>query len=255
MKNKNVLIGAVVVVVLLIVMYLLFRLIGSAEKTTKVTETQSGQATITQAYVSVSAYGVDSNGDNNPDKATIQYSPLVNISTTKDIASFQIVNVKLTNPMSGEKVFVTWPKHYEKTAPDSNTFYEPMATKANYSAYKHEGNSFSYKVVNDVVRYTDEISKNGGYVDFRYTIYGMGNLIDYEGIMNTHKIYSGGKELQYAGFEQGELNSPIEFDVVITFTDKTKAVKHFSLTTDFAEVYQQGFSFKYNSSEYEGKSF
>jgi len=220
----------------------------------KLVETSSGIVTITQAYVSISATGADSKegAGNKPDMAILQYSPLVNFTSTKEITKFKIQNVKLTNPINSGKTFITWPKHF--AGGDNNTFYEPMDTPQNFLNRKDEGNAFEYKVV-DIARYTDEISKWGSYVDFRYTIYQLGEPIDYEGIMNRTGIYSGGKELQYAGFEKGEINSPIEFDVVIDFKDNTQAIKHFSLTSDFNEIYEQGFSFKYNSDEYVGKQF
>lgn len=226
---------------------------SSTGKTVKVTETNSGHTKITQAYVSISAFGANSAGDSIPDKAVIQYAPLVNITTKKEMSKFEIVNVKLTNPIKAEKTFITWPKHYAY-GQDSNTFYEPMSTAENYLGRSDEGTSFEYKVV-DNAKFADEISKMGGYVDFKYTIYGIGNKIDYYGIMNGEGIYSGGKELQYAGIKQGEINSPIEFDVVVTFKDKSQAIKHFSLTADFTEIYNEGFSFNYNSSDYVGKEF
>jgi len=226
---------------------------SGSNKIQKVNETKSSLATIKQAYVSINAFGADSTGGTKIDSAVIQYAPLVNITTTKEITKFEIMNVKLTNPIKAQKSLVSWPKHY-KYGQDSNTFYESMGTNFDYVNRKDEGNSFSYNVV-DVAGYSDEIGKNGGYVDFRYTVFGIGNKIDYQGIMNTQHIYSGGKELQYAGIKAGEINSPIEFDVVVTFKDKSQAVKHFSLTSDFNEIYNQGFSFTYNSKDYEGKSF
>lgn len=222
-------------------------------KPEKLVDTNTGQVKITQAYVSISAYGESTTNSDYPDMAVLQYSPLVNFSTKKDMKKFEIKNVKLTNTLKGDRSFITWPKHFEQ-GKDNNRFYEALGVKADLLNRDDEGNSFEYKVV-DTAKYTDEISKTGGFVDFRYTIYGLGNPVDYNGIMNSQNVYSSGKELQYAGLKKGDINSPIEFDVVITFVDGTKAIKHFSLTSNFDEIYDQGFSFQYNSSDYEGKEF
>jgi hypothetical protein len=131
-------------------------------------ETNTGQVQINQAYVSISVYGGSTTNDINPDMAVLQYSPLINITTKKDMKKFEIRNVKLTNKVEGKGYFITWPKHYEQ-GKDNNTFYEAIGEKADLLNRENEGNSFEYKVV-DVANYTDEITKTGGFVDFRYNI-------------------------------------------------------------------------------------
>lgn len=256
MKKRNlfIIISVAVALVALVVLLILTKgftqSVGSGKA---LKETESGTATITQAYVSISAWGTDMDGDGKEDTAVLQYSPLVNISTVKEIAKFEIKNVRLSEEIKDGKTFVTWPKHF-KYAQDSNSYYEPMGNPVNFEQRKDEGRSFSYNVV-DVAGYTDEIGKYGGYVDFRYTIYGLGKTIDYEGILNSVGVYSGGKALEYAGVNKEDIDSPIEFDVVVTYADKSRAIKHFLLTSNFDQIYEQGFSFEYNSDEYVGKEF
>jgi len=248
-----IIIASVVLLSLLVVLILTKGFSQSIWSGKSLKETDSGTATITQAYVGISAWAVDMSGDNKEDTAVLFYSPLVNISTVKEIAKFEIKNVRLSEEIKDGKAFVTWPKHF-KYAQDSNYYYEPMGTPVNFEQRKDEGRSFSYNVV-DVAGYTDEMGKYGGYVDFRYTIYGLGNTIDYEGILNSVGTYSGSKALGYAGVNKEEIDSPIEFDVVIIYADKSKAIKHFSLTSNFDQIFEQGFSFEYNSDEYVGKEF
>lgn len=245
----------IILVILLLIIFLIFgnKIVKNISVGGSVKETTGSLAEVTQAYTSVSIYGDDTKGGSNYDTAVMQYSALVNITTTTEISKFEIKNVKLTNAIKAERAFITWPKHYEQGR-DSNTFYEPMGSNSYYKDRKDEGRDFSYKVV-DVAQYSDEISKTGGFVDFRYTVYGLGNKFNYEDILNNQKIYSGGKEAIYAGLKQADIESPIEFDVVITFTDKSKSVKHFKLSTDFKEVFEQGFSFKYISDNYVGQQF
>lgn len=248
LKTTNIIVLLVIVIVVGFVIFIGSKTVFSGSK---LKETSSGTAKIIQAYAYITAWSWDSSGGSKGDTAVLQYSPMVNISTTKEIKKFEIRNVKLTNDIEG-KYFITWPKHV--TNGDSNTLYEPMNNPLELNKRKNEGNSFSYKIV-DSPRYRDEVSKTGGIADFKYTIWGLGNKYNYENLLNSKKSFTSGKALEYAGLRKDDVNSPIEFDVVITFVDNNKAVKHFSLTNDFAEIYEQGFSFKYNEKDYIGKEF
>ncbi|KKR05791.1 MAG: hypothetical protein UT34_C0002G0298 [candidate division WS6 bacterium GW2011_GWF2_39_15] len=242
-----------VLIVLIGIFLLSFVIVKIISNAGKVVETNGQDAEVLQAYTSVSTFGYDTSGGSNYNTAGLQYSTVLNMSTSKEIAGFEIRNVKLSDEIESEKIFITWPKHFGQ-GKDNNTFYEDMGTKADYPNRKDEGNKFEYRVV-DSAAYTDEIGVNGGVVDFRYTLFGIGNKFDYEEILDNDKVYKGGKELVYAGVKKEDIDSSIEFDVIITFTDKSKAVKHFSLNTNFDEVLNQGFSFVNNGADYIGKKF
>lgn len=219
---------------------------------TKLKETTTSVATISQATLSVSAFSWDSTGGNKGNTAVLLYYPMLNIYTNKDIKTFEIKNVKLTNKIEG-KHFITWPKDF-KQMQDTNYYYEPTNTPQAFDKRNDEGRNFKFKVVDNPVN-TNEIGKTGGVVDFRYTVWDLGNQFSYDDILNTTGKYTSGSALSYAGFKQGEINSPIEFDVVITYTDNSKGIKHFSLTTNFDEIYNQGYSFINNQNDYIGKTF
>lgn len=254
-SSKTRIVALVIVIILTISLLYLFikpRIDGD-DSYKNVKETDSGQVEIVQAYVTVNAYPYDSDGNGTEDTAVVTYSPLVNITTQKDIKKVTVANVKVNNPVKGDSEFITWPSHYGKLE-SSNGYYQPMGTPIDYEAVKSSGSSFTYNIV-ESPSYTDELGINGGYFDFKYSIVGVGSRFDSENILNSQKVFSGGKALQYAGVKKDGIKSPISFDVIVEFEESERAVKRFSLSTNFDEVYNQGFSFENNQEEYLGKKF
>jgi len=257
MKNKKVIFLVLGGVVLLIVSLLLIFTKAFTQPlsifNTTLKETSSNTATISQAFTYVAGYTGDLEEDGTPDYPVMQYSTTVNILTNKDIKKFEIKNVQLSNSIDSSREYVTWPKHFKKIS-SSNLFYEEMGVLSQYTDRQDEGRNFSYVVV-DNPEYADEMGINGGYVDFKYTMYWDDRTFDYEGILDRDGVFNGGSVFKYGELTKVDIESPIEFDVVITYVDNSKAIKHFKLTTNFDQVAESSFSFENNSSEYVGISF
>lgn len=152
----------------------------------------------------------------------------------KEIKSFNISNFKATNTGDNEVILV----HPTDLPIDtlSRTFLFTKQDDIKQENLKSSENSIEYIVTSEVKNFNEVVSKGTVSPYFGIIIKNIAS-VDYKAILERDSTFDGAKYLEYSEISLNDLDSNIQFDIYIEFTDGKKYSKRF--TTDI-----KGESFK-----------
>jgi hypothetical protein len=101
------------------------------------------------------------------------------------------------------------------------------------------GDEVSY-VVSETPTTYGELPEYLGPMSFSIYLFDIGTY-DYDGILNRDGVFSGGRLLDYSGVNLSDLDSTIEFDVIVKLSDNTQISKHFKGSIDGSSLGNMGY--------------
>lgn len=189
--------------------------------------------TIQQSEVSSFVFVTQENPNNHVININLTPFLTLNISE-KEIKSFNISNFKATNTGDNEVILV----HPTDLPIDtlSRTFLFTKQEDIKQENLKSGENSIEYIVTSEVKNFNEVVSKGTVSPYFGIIIKNIAS-VDYKAILERDSTFDGAKYLEYSEISLSDLDSNIQFDINIEFTDGKKYSKRF--TTDI-----KGESFK-----------
>jgi len=156
----------------------------------------------------------------------------------KEIESFSLTNFKGVNS-KGHEVLLIHPTDLALDTVNRN-FLFTVSDSINLEDLQSQGESIEYLSVSDPTKF-NEVLKNGLISPYFDIIIKDVASVDYKAILDRDGLFDGAKYLEYSEIPLNELDTEIQFDIEIGFTDGEKYSKRF-------EVAIIGESFKTESS-------
>lgn len=157
----------------------------------------------------------------------INLSPFLTVNIDeKEIKSFKITNFKATNK-DNEAILI----HPTELPIDtvSRTFLFTKADTIRQDDIVSSENSIEYNIVSNVTKY-NEVTKKGSITPhFGIIIKDIG-AVNFKEIFDRDGVFDGAKYLEYSEISLDSIDTDIQFDINIEFTDKSKYVKRFQTT-------------------------
>jgi len=141
----------------------------------------------------------------------------------KEIESFKISNFKGINPKS-EAILI--PPSNLSIDTVSRTFLFTVQESIIQKDIVSDVDTIEYAVVSEVSKY-NEVNKSGVITPYFGVIIKDIGRVNYKEIFDSDGIFDGGKYLEYSEIPLEELNTEIQFDIDIEFTDGSKYNKRF----------------------------
>ena len=227
--NKKLLIIVAVVIVFLLILKIVG--LSSANNKSSISHSSETNANISieQQKLWVSIY---SQTENNNSSVHLLINPFVNINlpnSTVAITKATIKNIHVSYNGPGE-IKIIHPKHISRKE-SVNYYYAPVSTQLKPSEVKNESNTISYNIATDnynpIANAYDEISKSGGYMEFKVAIQNIGSY-NKESIKNKYGSVNSGKALQYINLDPAKLDGKITFVLELKLDNKKTFQKKFT---------------------------
>lgn len=239
MKKKTIIIVAVLFLVLCI--YLIvgnrefgFGLSSSPKTTSKNVDVELAQ----EAYITSWVYSSDNS------RVHVRFTPNINLSLVSEDytitpTSVEIINAGFTvEPKIGKSL-----RRYPTDLPIEEyclgNYYEGCDNPLSVEEVKDMGDSGTY-IVSETPTTHGELPKYLGPMDFSVYLFDIGTY-DYDEVMDRDGVFDGGSLLDYSGVNLSDLDSTIEFDVVVRLSDDTQVSKHFKGTIDGSSLGNMGY--------------
>lgn len=181
--------------------------------------------TISQAEMSSFVFVTqESNTDH---RLHINLSPFLTLNIDeKEIKSFKITNFKATN--KDNEVILIHPTDLPVDTV-SRTFLFTKEGEIKLKDIVQSENSIDYTVVSNVTKFNEVGDKGSISPHFGIIIKDIG-AVNYKEILDRDGVFDGAKYLEYSGISLDSIDTNIQFDINIEFTDKSKYVKRFQTT-------------------------
>ncbi len=178
--------------------------------------------TISQAEISSFVFVTQESDTDH--RLNINLSPFLTLNIDeKEIESFKITNFKATN--KDNEVILIHPTNLPIDTV-SRTFLFTVAETIKQKDIVSSENSIEYNVVSNVTKYNEVANKGSIIPHFGIIIKDVG-AVNYKEILDRDGVFDGAKYLEYSGISLDSLDTDIQFDVNIEFTDKSKYTKRF----------------------------
>lgn len=146
----------------------------------------------------------------------------------KEVESFKIQNFK-SNGELGKTMLI----HPTELPIDtqSRTFLFTVAESIKQEDITSKGEDIEYVVVSEVSKFNEVANMSILSPSFGIIIKDIGS-VNYKEILDRDDIFDGSKYLEYSGISLDKLNTEIQFDVYIEFSDGSKYTKRFKTTIE-----------------------
>lgn len=157
----------------------------------------------------------------------INLSPFLTLNIDeKEIKSFKITNFKATN--KDNEVILIHPTDLPIDTL-SRTFLFTKEGEIKLEDIIQSENSIEYTVVSNVTKFNEVSEKGSISPHFGIIIKDIG-AVNYKEIFDRDGVFDGAKYLEYSGISLDSIDTDIQFDINIEFTDKSKYAKRFQTT-------------------------
>jgi hypothetical protein len=240
MKKKTIIIIGVLLF-LIVCIYLLVgtKKLGSGLSSSPKTTSKNADIELAQdAYISPWVYSSDNS------RVHIRFSPNVNLSlVTEDYSitptSVEIINAGFTvKPKIGESLRL-YPTDLSREESCLGNYFEGCDSPLTVEELTDMGDKRTY-VVSETPTTYEELPEYLGPMSFSIYLFDIGTY-DYDGILNRDGVFSGGRLLDYSGVNLSDLDSTIEFDVIVKLSDNTQISKHFKGSIDGSSLGNMGY--------------
>ncbi len=179
---------------------------------------------VTISQSEISAFVFVTQESQSDHRLNINLTPFLNLDIAeKEIKSFFIRNFK-SKGQTGEVILI--PPTDIPIDTVSRTFLFTVADTIKQSDIVSKGDSIEYEVVSQVTKYNQVRSKESISPYFGIIIKNVGT-VNYKEIFERDGVFDGLKYLEYSGISLNKLDTEIQFDVYIEFTDSSKYAKRF----------------------------
>lgn len=163
----------------------------------------------------------------NDHRLNINLTPFLNFDLQeKELKEFKINNFKGEGEV-GEILLITPTDLGIDTA--SRTFLFTVAETIKQDDIKSSADSIEYSVASEVKKY-NEVSNQGNIIPHFGVIIKNIGTVDYKEILERDGTFDGLKYLEYSGVNLNSLDTTIQFDIYMKFTDNSKYTKRLKAT-------------------------
>ena len=226
-KRKNILIGIIIFLVLVLVFIVIFKnRINIGSSVTKNKEEVEALVSINQAELSAFVFATQESPTDH--RLHVNFTPSLSISIKdKVIKEFYIENFE-SNGNLGEGVLIHPTELSVDTVGRTFLFTEPEELMMSEDIVS-EGNSIAYTVVPEVTMYNQVLNKGTITPYFGIILKDVAS-VNYQDILERDGVFEGSKYLEYSGIDIADLDTKIQFDIRILFEDGDRYVKRFKGT-------------------------
>jgi hypothetical protein len=240
MKKKTiVVIGVLLFVFLCIYLFSRPRELGFNGSSSPKTTSKNVDIELAQdAYISPWVYSSDDS------RVHIRFSPNVNLSLVTEDYSITPTSVEIINagfsvePKIGDSLRL-YPTDLSREESCLGNYFEGCDNPLSIEDLVDMGDEVSY-VVSETPTTYGELPEYLGPMSFSIYLFDIGTY-DYDGILNRDGVFSGGRLLDYSGVNLSDLDSTIEFDVIVKLSDNTQISKHFKGSIDGSSLGNMGY--------------
>ncbi len=146
----------------------------------------------------------------------------------KEIEKFKIYNFKSKGEI-GEGLLI----HPTELSTDtvSRTFLFTVTESIKQEDIISNGDNIEYSIVSEVTKFNEVANTTIISPYFGIIIKDIGT-VNYKEILDRDDVFDGSKYLEYSGITLDKLNTEIQFDVYIEFSDSSKYTKRFKTTIE-----------------------
>jgi hypothetical protein len=144
----------------------------------------------------------------------------------KEIESYSLTNFKGVNS-KGHEVLLIRPTDLELDTVN-RTFLFTVSESINQEDLQSQAEGIEYSVVSEPTKFNEVL--NSGVISPYFSIIVKDIAsVDYKAILDRDGVFDGAKYLEYSGISLSELDTDIQFDIEIGFTDGKRYVKRFEI--------------------------
>lgn len=221
--KKKVLIPLIVSIVILIAILVLFLVKGKDVLNSLTNNNPEIEKLVSIEQAEFSSFVFVTQESPNNHVININLTPFFTLNISeKEIESFKIFNFKATNTAGSEVILV----HPTDLPIDtlSRTFLFTKQEDIKQENLKLTEDNIEYAVTTEVKKFNEVVSKDQISPYFGVIIKNIAS-VDYKAILERDSMFDGAKYLEYSGISLSDIDTNIQFDINIEFTDGKKYSK------------------------------
>jgi hypothetical protein len=240
MKKKVIIVVAVLLIVILCV-YFFTRTKECGLKSSSSVKTTSKNVDIELAqdgYITPWVYSSDDS------RVHVRFSPNVNLSLVSDDYSITPTSVEIINagfskePKIGDSLRL-YPTDLPREESCLGNYFEGCENTLTIEELVDMGDKGTY-VVSETPTTYGELPEYLGPMSFSIYLFDIGTY-DYDAILDRDGVFNSAILLDYSGVNLSDLDSTIEFDVVVKLSNDTQVSKHFKGNIDGSSLGSMGY--------------